>query len=162
MIGLGNALRGDDAAGLEVAARLSEEPGIAVQAHDGEALDLLERWRGAGAIVLVDAVRSGAAAGTIHRIDASAEPVPQTLRRASSHTIGIAEAIELARTLGELPERVIVYGVEGARFDAGAGLSAAVAGALESLTEAVISEARSLVRVRDSVTKSRAPGSPPT
>jgi hydrogenase maturation protease len=144
VIGIGNALRGDDAAGLKLAARLREEPGIAIRAHDGEAIDLLELWRGARAVVLIDAVRSGAAAGTVHRIDAGAEPLPLTLRRASSHTIGIGEAIELARTLGGLPVRVIVYGVEGARFGAGEKLSDAVAGAIDSLADAVISEARSL------------------
>jgi hydrogenase maturation protease len=145
VIGVGNALRGDDAAGLEVASRLSATPGIAVVSHDGEAIDLLERWRGARAAVLVDAVRSGAPAGTVHRIDAGAGPLPLTLRRASSHTIGLGEAIELARTLGALPERVIVYGVEGARFGAGEGLSDAVAGAIEPLADAVSREARALL-----------------
>jgi hydrogenase maturation protease len=149
VIGVGNALRGDDAAGLEVAARLGHEPvigpGIAVVRHDGEAIDVLERWRGARGVVLVDTVRSGAPAGTVHRIDASAEPLPLTRRRASSHTIGLGEAIELARTLGELPERVIVYGVEGVRFGAGDGLSEAVAGAIEPLADAVCREARSLI-----------------
>jgi hydrogenase maturation protease len=145
VIGVGNALRGDDAAGLEVAARLSAAPGIAVVSHDGEAIDLLERWRGARAVVLVDAVRSGAPAGTVHRIDAAVGPLPVTLRRASSHTIGLGEAIELARTLGTLPERVIVYGVEGVRFGAGEGLSEAVTGAIEPLAEAVAGEARSLL-----------------
>jgi hydrogenase maturation protease len=144
VIGLGNALRGDDAAGLELTTRLSEEPGIRVCRHEREAVDLLDRWRGADAVVLVDTVRSGAPAGTVHRIDAGAEPLPLTLRRASSHTIGIGEAIELARTLGELPARAIVYGVEGATFGAGEGLSEPVAAALDSLAEAVISEARSL------------------
>ena len=110
--------------------------------HEGEAVDLLELWRGFDAVVLVDTVRSGAAAGTIHRIDASTEPLPSPLRRASSHTIGIGEAIELARTLGGLPARVVVYGVEGERFETGAEISEAVAGAIEALARAVLEEAR--------------------
>jgi hydrogenase maturation protease len=145
VIGVGNALRGDDAAGPEVARRLRDQPGISVCVHEGEAVDLLEAWRGLDAVVLVDTVRSGASAGTIHRIDAGAEPLALTLRRASSHTIGLGEAIELARTLGELPRRLIVYGIEGVRFDAGSGLSAAVAGAIEPVTDAVLREARSLL-----------------
>jgi hydrogenase maturation protease len=145
VIGVGNALRGDDAAGLEVVGRIAAHPGVALVRHEGEAIELLDRWRGAHAVVLVDTVRSGAPAGTTHRIDASAEPLSPVLRRASSHTIGIAEAIELARALGELPPRVIVYGVEGARFAAGAALSAEVAAVMDRLAEEVLREARSLV-----------------
>ena len=144
VIGIGNALRGDDAAGLQIVQRVREQPRVACTTHDGEAIGLLERWRGARAVVLVDTIRSGAPAGTVHRLDASAEPIPTALRRASSHTIGIGETIELARTLGRLPERVIVYGVEGSRFDAGAQLSREVAQVIDEVAEAVAREARSL------------------
>jgi hydrogenase maturation protease len=148
VIGVGNALRGDDAAGLEVVARIGDEPGIELRAHSGEPIELLDRWEGVDAVVIVDTIRSGAGVGTIHRIDASAKPVPLTLRRASSHTIGLGEAIELARTLGRLPERVIVYGIEGARFAAGDELSEEVAPAIEALVDEVLREARSLLSRR--------------
>jgi hydrogenase maturation protease len=148
VIGIGNALRGDDAAGLEVVARIGDEPGFGLRAHGGEPLELLEMWEGVDAVVIVDTIRSGAGIGTIHRIDASVEQVPLTLRRASSHTIGLGEAIELGRTLGRLPERVIVYGVEGARFGAGDELSGEVALAIEPLADEVLREARSLLSRR--------------
>jgi hydrogenase maturation protease len=142
VIGVGNAFRGDDAAGLAVVGEIETSDGVVSRAHEGETVGLLDVWRGFDAAVLVDTIRSGAPAGTIHRIDASVEPVPSPLRRASSHTIGLGETIELARTLGGLPERVIIYGVEGARFEAGAEMSAAVRAALDELTEAVSEEAR--------------------
>jgi hydrogenase maturation protease len=145
VIGIGNELRGDDGAGLEVARRLVEQAGVAVKEHHGEAIDLLDVWAGKDAVVLVDTVRSGAALGTIHRVDASAEPVPTTLRRASSHTIGVAETIELARTMGTLPRTVVVYGLEGAAFGHGARLSDGVSGAIDLLAEAVHREARALL-----------------
>jgi len=148
VIGVGNALRGDDAAGLEVVKRISAEPGLECRAHGGEAIELLDIWRGAAAVVLVDTVRSGAPVGTIHRIDASTRAVPVTLRRTSSHTIGVGEAIELARVLRGLPELVIVYGVEGARFGAGDELSAEVAGAIGPLADAVLQEARLMLSRR--------------
>jgi hydrogenase maturation protease len=148
VIGVGNALRGDDAAGLQVVARIGDEPGIGRRGHGGEPIELLDMWEGVDAVVIVDTIRSGAAVGTIHRIDASAERVPLTLRRASSHTIGLGEAIELARTLGRLPERVIVYGVEGARFAAGDELSEELAPAIDSLVDEVLREARSLLSRR--------------
>ncbi len=148
VIGVGNALRHDDAAGLEVArmVRALVDPArVAVIEHEGEQSALLDIWEGAAAVVLVDAIRSGAPAGTIHRVDASEQPLPAPPWGSSStHAIGVAEAIELARALGRLPARVVVYGVEGARFDAGDGLSKEVRDAMGALSEAVSQEVRSI------------------
>ena len=108
-------------------------PGVTVREFDGEAIGLLDVWGDADNVVLVDAVRSGAVAGTVHRFDASAEPVPAAFSHSSSHTIGVGDAIELARGLGRLPRRVLIFGVEGVRFDAGAALSPEVAGVLDDV-----------------------------
>jgi len=144
VIGVGNELRGDDGAGLEVARRVGEAglpASVTVHLHEGEAVGLLELWDGADAAVLVDTVRSGAPPGTIHRLDASHGPLPSRVRRSSSHTIGIAEAIELARALGTLPSGILVYGVEGQRFETGTELSQEVAQALDRLVRELRAEA---------------------
>lgn len=149
MIGVGNSLRHDDAAGLEIARRLrarTQGTGVAVHEHEGEALGLLDIWEGADAVVLVDALRTGATAGTIHRIDATSAPIPVRLRGSSStHAIGVGEAIELARTLHRLPARVVLFAVEGRRFCAGSGLSPEVEAVTEALLDAVLLEAHELV-----------------
>ncbi len=148
VIGVGNPLRHDDAAGLEVARRVQARAGaagIAVCEQAGESLGLLEQWEGHDAVVLVDATHSGAAPGTIQRIDASAEPLPAPLSSSSStHAVGIGDAIELARALGRLPPRVVLYGLEGRRFDSGSGLSAQVQAVIDPLADAVLGEAREL------------------
>jgi hydrogenase maturation protease len=144
VIGVGNELRGDDGAGLEAARRVRESelpPSVTVRLHEGEAVGLLELWDGADAAVLVDTVRSGAPPGTIHRLDASHGPLPSPIRRSSSHTIGIAEAIELSRALGTLPPGILVYGVEGRQFEAGTGLSDEVGEALDRLVRELRAEA---------------------
>jgi hydrogenase maturation protease len=150
VIGIGNALRRDDAAGLEIARRLrarADDAEIAVREHEDETLSLLELWEGVDAAVLVDAVCSGAAPGTVHRVDASQEPLPARLRSSSStHAVGLAEAIELARALHRLPERVVVFGVEGRRFDAGSKLSEEVRQVIDPVAEMVLCEARELGR----------------
>jgi hydrogenase maturation protease len=131
VIGLGNAARGDDAAGLIAARRLN---GVE---HEGDPLALLDVWDGAESVVVIDAVRSGAVPGTIHRFDA-AEPLPAALRSSTStHAVGLAEAVELARALGRLPARLTVYGIEGERFEAGTGLTPAVSAAVEAVVDAV-------------------------
>jgi hydrogenase maturation protease len=134
VIGVGNAMRGDDAAGVEVALRLR---GVAC---DEEPSRLIEAWEGADAAVLVDTVVSGAAPGTIHRFDASEEPIPARALRSSTHAIGLAETIELARALGRLPKSVVVYGIEGASFEAGAPLSPEVEAAVSRLVTTIEEE----------------------
>ena len=146
VIGVGNALRGDDAAGLEVVARVGDEPGLERIVHEGEPIELLDRWTAADAAVLVDTVRSGASAGTIHRLDVSADALPSALAPATGHTIDLGAVIELARTLGRLPARVVVFGIEGVRFDSGSVLSPEVAAAIDSLADTVLREARLLLR----------------
>lgn len=145
VIGVGNALRGDDAAGLEVARRvrsLVDADRVIVLEHEGETLGLIERWAQAAAAVLVDATHGGSRPGSVARMDASATPLQAKLRGSSStHAVGLAEAIELARALGRLPERVIVYGIEGASFVAGGGLSREVRAVIPAVAQAVAREA---------------------
>jgi hydrogenase maturation protease len=139
VIGLGNEWRGDDGVGVEVARRLHGK------VLDGEPIGLVEALDGAGEVVLVDAVSSGSPAGTVHVFEAGSEPLPAALFGASStHALGLAEAIELARSLGQLPGRVLVYGVEGENFAFGKGLSPEVAAAAERVVEEVKACTRSI------------------
>lgn len=142
VIGIGNPLRGDDAIGLLVARRVRElaGPEVEVLELEGEPGRLIDAWQGAETAVVVDAVRSGAVEGAVLRFDASAEGLPASVAAASTHALGLGDAIEIARALGRLPGRLIVYGVEGARFEAGATVSEPVAAALEEAAEAVLRE----------------------
>jgi hydrogenase maturation protease len=69
----------------------------------------------------------------VHRFDATDRPLPVELGSASTHALGLAAAIELARELGRLPRRLVVYGIEGERFELGEGLTPAVGDAVERL-----------------------------
>jgi hydrogenase maturation protease len=138
VIGLGNEFRHDDAAGL-VAARRLRERGMAAEEHEGDLVTLIDRWKGADGVILIDAISSGAAPGTLHRLDVSASPFPRELFKSSTHALGLTEAVELSRTLGTLPARVLVFGVEAGDFTAGVGLSEEVERALSSLVEEVVS-----------------------
>ena len=142
VIGLGNSYRRDDGVGPAVAERLRERRDVEVATCEQEPSRLLDAWAGADLALVVDAVASGAEPGTVHRFDASERAVPSSVFRGSTHAFGVGELIELARALGRLPGRVIVYGVEGAEFAAGDGLSPAVAAAVEPLAAELIEEAR--------------------
>jgi hydrogenase maturation protease len=105
--------------------------------REGEPTALMDAWEGADTVWLVDAVSSDGQAGVVHRLDASEGALPATLFRASTHHFGLPDAVELARALGRLPRRTIVYGIEGADFDAGAELSPGVADAVARVAAAI-------------------------
>lgn len=141
VVGIGNPFRGDDAAGLVAARRVQQvRPGLRVREWTGDLLGLFDALEPETVLILVDAVRSGAAPGTIVRWDAVREPLPEEGPRASTHAFSVATAIELARAAGRLPASVALYGIEGACFDDGAGLSAPVAAGLEELVARVVAE----------------------
>jgi hydrogenase maturation protease len=151
VIGVGNELRGDDGAGLEAIrlirrARIQTAPEpIALRVWAGEPVGLIELWRGSPAVVLVDTMRSGAPPGAIRRLDPARGPLPVRLRGScTTHAAGLEEVIELARVLDRLPPRLIVYAIEGRRFDAGADLSDPVRAALPALVRGVVAEVRRL------------------
>jgi hydrogenase maturation protease len=144
VIGIGNLYRGDDAVGLVVARRLKARnlTGVTVIEESGEGAALLDAWIDAPTVIVLDAAHSGSTPGTIHRFDARAERLPSRLFHYSTHAFSLAEAIELARALNQLPWRLIVYGIEGKIFTAGKELSAEVERAATQVVERVIEEVR--------------------
>lgn len=141
-VGIGNEFRGDDAVGL-IAARMLQArqlPGLRVIEQSGEGAALMAAWGGAAAVFLVDAVSSGAAPGTIYRLDARSLPIPAEFFHYSTHAFSVAEAVEMARALDELPPRLVIYGIEGANFDLGISLSPAVEAVLPALVEQMAAE----------------------
>ena len=150
VIGIGNTLRGDDSASSEVVRRLRErtaQAGIEVSEQLYEPSDLLEAWQGRDAVILVDAMRSGEAPGTILRFDVSSEPLPARLHSsASTHAFGLHDAIELGRALHRLPRRMIVLAVEEQHFEPRTTRSGDVEAAVAPLACAVLREARELAQ----------------
>ena len=137
VIGLGNSLRGDDGAGLQVVRQVREARPDAADylLAPPDALTLVNAFRGRRQVYAVDAceapgrgpgelvlIRDMAAEGPL--LDAGAAV------RCSSHEPGLVEALELSRVLGQAPGRVTVLGVVGQCFDRGASRSPAVSDAL--------------------------------
>lgn len=126
VIGIGNAERGDDGAGRLAARLLKGMPDADVVELGGEATALLSALEGRTSVYLIDACVSGAEPGTIRRFQADAAPLPGLGSDVSTHGFGLAAAVELARNLGVLPQRTIVYAIEGAAFAIGTGPGAEV------------------------------------
>jgi len=146
VIGVGNAYRGDDAAGLLVA-RLLREMGLdstMIMEHSGEGASLMEAWRGAGAVILIDAVSSGSAPGEIHHLEPILNPLPAQMFHSSTHAFSLPDAIEMAQALNELPPRLLVFGIEGRNFQSGAELSPEVSSALPQVAKLVLKAVETL------------------
>ncbi|MCX4904019.1 hydrogenase maturation protease [Streptomyces sp. NBC_00878] len=147
VVGVGNEFRRDDGVGWAVVARLRERaderplpPDTVLAACDGDPGRLIGLWEGASLAVVVDAAHAHPGTpGRVHRLELDGGHLagpPST----SSHGLGLGEAVELARVLGLMPDRLVVYAVEGADGSFGTGLSPAVADAVDPLADAVEDE----------------------
>lgn len=137
LAGVGNPMRRDDAAGLHVVRRLRPRlpPGVRVVECDGDLTRLLDAAAGAQTIVIVDALAAAAASpGDLVRLD------PRTGDcLTSTHGIGVAQLAGLLAALGAAPN-VRVYGVAGADFGWGDGLSPALAARLAAAADELLTD----------------------
>jgi hydrogenase maturation protease len=142
VIGVGNEFRGDDGAGRYVARSLARMaiPRLTVREHSGEGASLMEAWKGFSRIILVDATSCHASPGTICRLDAHDGPIPSEFFHYSTHAFSLAEAVALARAVGALPPRLLVYGIEGKSFTLGQGLSDEVRRAADEVVYRILRE----------------------
>lgn len=143
IIGLGNPQRGDDAAGRIVARQLrcKVDNAVHIIEHDGEAAALIEWLSDADMVILIDAACSDTdPPGFIRCIDANDGPLPANLFNLSSHGLGLAAAIELARAMGKLPATCLVYSIEGKQFDLGRPVSSTVHDAIQQLELIILQE----------------------
>lgn len=152
VIGLGNLMRGDDAIGRLATQTLAFKRlyDIRLIEIEGDVTQLLEALAGATDAIVIDACKSGAPAGTIHRFDVVESPIPAVIQAVSSHGFGLAAALEMARTFQQLPSQCIVFAVEGFDFNHGAPLSAQVAAQKDSLLASVEREIDRMRRAQDS------------
>ena len=123
VIGVGNDLRGDDAAGWETVRRLVPSTSLVLREHGGDAPGLVSLWGPDDDVVVVDAVVSSDPSGTIVEIDALAAPLPADVSWATTHGAGVAEGIELARVLGQLPKSLVLIGISAREFELGAPMA---------------------------------------
>jgi hydrogenase maturation protease len=146
VFGLGNADRGDDGVGPEVAGRLAGQdlPGVRV-VSPAEPVDLLDDGATADAVVVVDSVRSGRQPGSLMVRDANREPLSEWTGSGGTHALGLDAAVELLRALDRMPRQLVLVGVEAATFQAGAPLSPPVRDAVPAAVGLVLAVAGSMV-----------------
>ena len=109
--GVGNLLRGDDGFGPAVAERLTGLPDGAevIETGIGGIALLQELMAGCSGLILIDAVERGAAPGTLFFIEPEIE---EAVHVPDVHLANPARVLSMAKTIGVLPERVVIIGCQ--------------------------------------------------
>ena len=140
VIGCGNILRGDDAAGPVLVRRLWDR-GLPEGVHcaDGGTggMDVAFQMRGVPEVFLVDACRSGSEPGSLFEVPGNEIEQLPPLAGINLHAFRWDHAIAFARWLlkDDYPATVTAYLIEGERFEVGEGLSPAVDKAVDRLAD---------------------------
>ncbi len=142
ILGIGNPFRGDDAAGFAVIDRLEGKvkASVDLKKQRGDVSELLDVFAGYKTVYIVDACCADAAAGTWERIDGQLQPLPAENTQTSTHGLGVSQAMAIAKNLGSLPAKLIIYGINGDNFTMNDAMTPAVAQAVEKVAEALLQE----------------------
>ena len=116
VIGIGSPF-GDDQLGWYIVDALEQCPYLPATWYpvsfikaDRPGINLLELMRYSDTVVIVDAMKSGAQEGTVRRFTAT--EIEGINTPVSSHGFGVAAALAMARALDQMPERLVLYGIE--------------------------------------------------
>lgn len=134
VLGLGNLMRTDDAAGM-MAVHALAELGLAGDVAFVEGgtlgLDLMYALTGVTHLLALDAVDTGDAPGTLVRFEKGEMgriPVGK-----SAHLLGFSDLMGVLKLLGDEPEEIVLLGVQPERIDWGTELTEVVQRALGDL-----------------------------
>ena len=143
LLGLGNILLGDEGLGIRALEKLQEGYGLpdTIQVLDGGVLglELLAYAEGITKWLIIDALQTGQAPGTIVRLTGAEVPAALALKL-SMHQVGFQEVLALCQLRGTMPSDLVVWGIEPAVLASGVRLSETVVAHLEELVEKVVTE----------------------
>jgi hydrogenase maturation protease len=141
VIGLGTPLMGDDGLGLVALERLRAEYDLPaeVELMDGGTwgMSLLPTIEDADRLLFIDAINTGAAAGT--EIVLTRDEIPRYLStKVSPHQVDLRDVLALAEFRGTLPQDTIAIGLQPDRVEMYVGLSPALEHRLDGLMATVV------------------------
>ena len=143
LLGIGNVLMNDDAAGVLVVQALAEKYAFPEELTllDGGTLglDLLPYLEGVDRLLVVDAVETGAPPGTIVRM--TGDDIPLALAtKVSPHQMGLKDLLLVADLQGYAPREMVLWGVQPGSIEMDIELSPEVAQSMGALQERVLEE----------------------
>jgi hydrogenase maturation protease len=139
ILGLGNSLRTDDGLGIHAIQALDGKVGNWELIDGGTlGLTLLPYLEGVGDLLILDAIRLGEPAGTLHRFSMREFTRMERDPAISGHDLGLLELWSSLQLQESLPLRCDVLGLEPESVELGTELSPTVQDALPLLLERVL------------------------
>lgn len=143
VLGIGNLVMGDDGIGVRVVQKLQNgyhlHPDVAVMDGGTLGLDILPRLEGIERLIVVDALETGEAPGTLVRLAGSQIPLALETK-VSAHQMGLRDLLAVARLMGHAPGEMVLLGVQPGSSGMGYGLTPEVEARLDVLLEGVLGE----------------------
>lgn len=143
VLGIGNTILTDEAAGVravEALERAYKMP-VNVQVIDGgtSGMEMIEDLSNLDFLIVIDVVKTGAAAGTVVKIEGDEIPV-FFRRKLSPHQIALPDVLACLELLDTMPKEIIVLGVELISLELGMEMTPTVAAKVPLLMELAASE----------------------
>jgi len=147
ILGIGNALLTDEGIGIRVLKELERKFTFSadVELLDGgtSGIELLRYIRNRDCLIIIDAMKSDQKPGTVVRV--AGRDVPAVFRtRISPHQLGLSDLLAAALLTDELPENLVLFGVEPESIDIGLDLTDTVEASVDKLIDAIGEELRSI------------------
>jgi hydrogenase maturation protease len=143
ILGLGNPLCGDDGLGNQVVQRLAAKhlpQGVKALAAGTPGWELPNWLVGWPKVILIDAVRMGLEPGARKRFDLEEVKLIAAGEILTSHAPDLATGLALAEALHQLPEEVIVFGIEPESCEPGTDISQSVKKEIDGLVDDILNE----------------------
>jgi hydrogenase maturation protease len=144
VIGLGNPLLGDEGIGNRLVAELAS---LSERYPEVEFLDLgtsgmavLHALAGRRKAILLDCAFLGEPPGTLRRFTPDEVRSSKSVRGFTMHEGDLLQFLELARSLGDTPEEIVIFGIEPETVAPGMGLSETLEAKVGEYVEAVRGE----------------------
>jgi hydrogenase maturation protease len=143
VLGIGNTILTDEAAGvraveaLEQAYRMPDN----VLVIDGgtSGMEMIEDLSDLDFLIVIDVVKTGAAAGTVVKI--AGREIPIFFRnKLSPHQIGLPDVLASLELLDAIPKEIMVLGVEPISLELGMDMTPTVAARVPQLVEMAVAE----------------------
>lgn len=134
VIGIGNPLNGDDGIGIALIQELEKRgipPNISIFDAGTGGMKVLHFLKDLDEVIIIDAVHFGGEPGDFVFFE------PDEVRSMNipkgSHDSNLFEVLELSENLGEIPEKIIIMGVQPKNTEIGEDLSEDVENSIEDM-----------------------------
>ena len=144
VLGLGNPLMADEGIGVHLIERLAQMaaryPGVDFVDAGTASLSVLHQIEGRRKAIFVDCAFMDEEPGVIRRFTPGDVRSTKVLARQSLHETDLLRVLCLAKQLDQVPEQVVIFGIQPGLVTPSGDLSAVLSGKIDAYLSEIISE----------------------